>query len=35
LQFILIALSVKGWLDWIKDDAAQVSRGTNRVEAIS
>ena len=36
LQFILIALSIKGWMDWAKDDQTVVaSRGLKNVEAIS
>jgi nicotinamide riboside transporter PnuC len=35
LQFILIALSVKGWMDWANDDKQLETRGINRVEAVS
>jgi nicotinamide mononucleotide transporter len=35
LQFILIALSIKGWMDWANDDQEGVVRGANRVEAVS
>jgi nicotinamide mononucleotide transporter len=35
LQFVLAAMSVKGWMDWANDDKQLETRGANRVEAVS